>query len=138
MEEKHESNSVSTLRYRIIWCTKFRHPILVEAVEVELRHILYQTCITYGWSLVELEIMPDHVNLFIQASPADAPSNIATTLKNISAVHLFNRFPKLRGQKFWGTGLWSSSTYCGTVGEVSENIVRKYVQEQKTKGQNCE
>ena len=78
--------------------------------------------------------MPDHVHLFIQASPSDAPSNIAKTLKSISAVHLFNKFPKLKGQKFWGTGLWSPSTYYGSVGHISEDVVRKYIQEQKTKG----
>lgn len=134
MEEKHESHSVSKLGYHLIWCPKFRHPVLVEAVEVELRHILHQTCITYGWSLHELEIMPDHVHLFVQTSPSDAPSDVAKTLKSISAVHLFNKFPKLRGQKFWGTGLWSPSTYYGSVGHISEDVVRKYIQEQKTKG----
>lgn len=133
MEEKHESHSTSKLGYHIIWCPKFRHPVLVDAVEVELRHVLHQTCITYDWSMEELEIMPDHVHAFIQASPNDAPSNIAKTLKSISALHLFNKFPKLKGQKFWGTGLWSPSTYYGSVGEISEDTVRRYIQEQKTK-----
>lgn len=134
MEEKHDNHSVSKLGYHIIWCPKFRHPILKDAVEIELRHILHQTCITYDWSLQELEIMPDHVHLFVQASPNDTPNTIAKTLKSISAVHLFNKFPKLKGQKFWGTGLWSPSTYYGSVGEISEDTVRKYIQEQKTKG----
>lgn len=105
MEEKHESHSISKLGYHLIWCPKFRHPILKDAVEIELRHILQQTCITYGWVLHELEIMPDHVHLFVQASPTDTPVNIVKTLKSISAVHLFNKFPRLKGQKFWGTGL---------------------------------
>lgn len=133
MEEKHASTSVSKLGYHIIWCPKFRHPILIDAVEVELKQVLAETCIAYGWVLHELEIMPDHVHAFIQASPDAAPSQIAATLKSISAVKLFTLFPHLKKQKFWGTGLWSPSTYYGTVGEISEASVRKYIREQKTK-----
>lgn len=76
MEEKHEAHSISKLGYHLIWCPKFRHPILKDAVEIELRHILHQACITYGWVLQELEIMPDHVHLFVQVSPTDTPVNI--------------------------------------------------------------
>lgn len=131
VQEKHESHSVSKLGYHLIWCPKFRHEVLIGGVEIELRHILNQTCEAYGWSLEELEIMPDHVHLFVQASPAEAPLNIAKTLKSISAVYLFHKFPKLKAQKFWGTGLWSPGTYYSSVGEISEEVVRRYIQTQK-------
>lgn len=133
MEEKKSKHSTSKLGYHIIWCPKFRHPILTEQVEIELKHILGETCLAYGWELHELEIMPDHVHCYIQASPHTAPSEIASTLKSISAVKLFTLFPHLKQQKFWGTGLWSPSTYYGSVGEVNEEIVRKYIQNQKSK-----
>lgn len=128
---KRKSHSVYELGYHLIWCTKYRHPILIEAVEVECKNILGQTCAHYGWTLKEIEVMPEHVHLFVQADPSTAPSQIAKTLKSISAVHLFNTFPKLKGQKFWGSGLWSPSTYYGSVGHISEDTVRRYIQEQK-------
>lgn len=78
--------------------------------------------------------MPDYVHAFVQTGPSEAPVNIAKTLKSLSAVHLFAKFPGLKGQKFWGTGLWSPSTYYGSIGEITEATVRKYIQEQKTKG----
>ena len=134
MEEKHEKSNVSKLGYHIIWCPTFRHPILKDQVEVELKHVLGETCLAYGWTLHELEIMPDHVHCFIQAPPSIAPSEIASTLKSISAVKLFTLFPKLKQQKFWGTGLWSPSTYYASVGGVSEEAIRRYIQNQKTKG----
>jgi len=49
-----------------------------------------------------LEIMPDYVHLFIQVGPMDRPSDIVRTLKSISAVHIFGKFPNLKGRKFWG------------------------------------
>ena len=50
----------------------------------------------YGWILKAMEVMPEHVQLFIEASPDDASSSIASTLKPISAVHIFTAFPKLK------------------------------------------
>ena len=39
-----------SLQYHIVWCTKYRHPILTGAVEVETKTILAQTCTEYGWT----------------------------------------------------------------------------------------
>lgn len=134
MENKSFKHAVTKLGYQIIWSTKFRHPILTDEVEIELKHILAQTCVAYNWVMHELEIKPDYVHCFIQADHLTSPGEISKTLKNISAVKLFAVFPHLKQQKFWGTGLWSDSTYYGTVGDNREDIVREYVQSQKKKG----
>lgn len=93
-----------------------------------------ETCLAYGWQLKELEIMPDHVHMFVSAPPQTAPAEIARTVKSISAVKIFTAHPKLKGRKFWGSGLWSPSTYFGTVGHISEDTVRRYIQTQKERG----
>lgn len=134
MEEKHSKHAVSKLGYHLIWTPKFRHPILVDQVEKELKHILGETCVAYGWVLHELKIAPDHVHCFIQTDHLTSPGEIAKTLKNISAVKLFTLFPELKKQKFWGTGLWGDSTYYGNAREISETTVHNYIQNQKAKG----
>ncbi|MGL5796392.1 MAG: transposase, partial [Waterburya sp.] len=48
-------------------------------------------------------------------------------------IHLFNKFPKLKQRKFWGSGLWSKRTYYASVGHISEDAVKKYIQTQKEK-----
>lgn len=131
MATKHAKFS---LGYHIIWCPKYRHSVLEGAIEIELKQILAETCAAYGWSLESIEVMPDHVHIFVQANPKIAPVDIAKTLKSISAVHLFNKFPKLKQRRFWGSGLWSRGTYYGSVGHISEDVVRKYIESQKTRG----
>lgn len=131
MKTLHSSHATHSLGYHIIWCPKYRHQVLKDAIEVELKRILSETCTHYGWELHELEIMPDHVHIFVQADHTVAPVEIAKTLKSISAVHIFNKFPKLKGRKFWGSGLWSRGTYYASVGHISEDAVRKYIQTQK-------
>ena len=100
-------------------------------IEIELKRILAETCTTYGWKLQSLEIMPDHVHIFVQANPETAPGGIAKTLKSISAVHLFNKFPRLKSRKFWGSGLWSRGTYYASVGHITEDAVKRYIETQK-------
>ena len=86
------------MQYHIVCGTKYRHPVLTGAVDVETKTILAQTCTEYGWTLKAIEVMPEHVHLFLEVS---APSSIARTLKSISAVHIFTSFPKLKERKFW-------------------------------------
>jgi putative transposase len=104
---------------------------LVGPVEIACRNILAETCAAYDWGLEEIEVMPDHIHLFIRANPSTPPADIARTLKSISAVRIFTQFPTLKGRKFWASGLWSPSTYYGSVGHISEDVVRRYIQEQK-------
>lgn len=131
MDMHKNSHQVYEIGYHIIWCTKFRNKVLIDAVEIICRQIITETCVNYNWSLEEIEIMPDHIHIFVRCSPQVSPSEISKTLKSISAVKLFSEFPKLKSNKFWGTGLWSPSTYFGTVGHISEETVRNYIQTQK-------
>lgn len=130
MSTKHAKFS---LGYHIIWCPKYRHQILKDSIGIELKRILAEICAHYEWKLVSLEIMPDHIHIFIQANPQTAPMEIAKTLKSISAVHLFSKFPNLKRRKFWGSGLWSRGTYYASMGQITEESVKKYIESQKTR-----
>ena len=125
------NHAVFSLGYHIIWCPKYCHAVLGDAVAIELKHIIAETCSVYGWELQAIDVMPDHVHIFVQADHLTAPVAIAKTLKSISAVHIFHRFPKLKGRKFWGSGLWSGGTYYATVGHISEESIRRFIESHK-------
>ena len=131
MHRISENNCVHELGIHLVFCTKYRKKIFTGIYEVELRHILAQTCAEYGWKIEALEIMSDHVHLFIQIGPEDRATDISRTLKSISAAVIFVKFPDLKGRKFWGSGLWSRGTYYGSVGNVNEETIRDYIERQK-------
>ena len=133
MELKRNKHSVHCVGYHIVFCPKYRHQVLKGAVEVEAKRIFAEICADKNWMLLSIEIMPDHVHLFIQADPYIAPVAIVERIKSISAVYLFTKFPHLKKQKFWGSGLWSPGTYYGSVGNISEESIRKYIENQKKK-----
>lgn len=133
MEYIKTNHSVCQIGYHLILVTKYRHQVLVNEVEVKLKRILSEICISYGWKIKNIEIMPDHVHLFIQTDHKIAPINIVNILKSTSTVYIFKEFPALKGQKFWGSGLWSKGAFYSTVGHISEDSIKKYIESQKTK-----
>jgi hypothetical protein len=59
------------------------------------------------------------------------PVEIAKAMKSISAVYIFTKFPDLKKRKFWGSGLWSKGTFYSSVGGVSEEAVKRYIETHK-------
>lgn len=131
LEVWSESHSVSKLGFHIVWCTKYRHPALTGNAGIEVKKVIAETCREYGWACRSIEVMPDHVHLFIQIHPTERLTDVVRTLKSISAVAIFCKFPDLKANKFWGSGLWSKSTYYGSVGQVSQGVILKYLDNQK-------
>jgi putative transposase len=85
-----------------------------------------------GVTLIEQEIMPDHVHLFVNAHPKIAPANIVKIFKGITAKKLFERHPKLKNQ-LWNGHLWNPSYYVGTCGDMTRDVIARYVEMQKVK-----
>jgi putative transposase len=77
-----------------------------------------------------LEVMPDHVHLFLEANPTLCVAEIINRLKGFTSHQLREEFPFLRSRL---PTLWSRSYYAGSVGSVSEAVVRKYIENQKGK-----
>ena len=131
MEIINSGHAVTRIGYHLIWCTKYREPILKGIIEFELKRILAETCRTYQWKLRAIAIMPDHVHLYVQCDHTVAPVQLVRTFKSISAVHIFHKFPDLKGNKFWGSGLWSKGCFYSTVGNISEKTIMNYINTQK-------
>lgn len=121
------------LQYHIIWCPKFRFNVLKNGVDESLKDILLKISNRYGYEIKEMEIMPDHIHIFISTKPTVAPSDVVRTLKSISAIELFKQYPELK--KFYSRcgSLWSKGYFASSIGNVSEETVRRYIQEQKSK-----
>ena len=133
MDEQYHSASHCKylIQYHIIWCPKFRFAVLKGDVESKLKEILQQSCEKYHYQIKALEVMPDHIHIFVDCPQTVAPCDIARTLKSISAIQMFRAFPSLK--RFYARCgvLWSSGYFISTVGHISESTVIRYIEEQK-------
>lgn len=119
------------IQYHIIWCPKFRFSVLEGNVELVLKQILQNLCDEYQYRIKALEVMPDHIHIFVDVPQTVAPCDVVRTLKSRSAIALFQAFPKLK-QFYAKCGvLWSRGYFVSTAGHISEATVIKYIEEQK-------
>lgn len=119
------------VQYHLVWCPKFRFSVLNGNIEESLKQILQDIGEKYGYEIIEMEIMPDHLHLFVATKPTVAATDVIRTLKSLSAIKLFAKFPSLK--KFYARcgSLWSKGYFVSTIGKVSAETIQRYIQEQK-------
>jgi putative transposase len=121
---------VFNIGYHLIWCPKYRRKILKGAIEVRLRELLSEKATELNIKIINMEIMPDHLHLFIKCEPTDSPHWIVQNFKGFSSRTLRLEFPELTTKM---PCLWTRSYYCESVGHISEDTVIKYIADQKNK-----
>ena len=128
------SHSLWLCTYHIIFCPKYRYPILCGKSEVLVRNLLYQLCGQKDQLVVEeINIQPDHVHLILSIPPKYSVSETMGYLKGKLAIKLFNHQRELTKQ-YWGKHLWARGYCVSTIG-LDEDKIKKYVKWQQDKEQ---
>lgn len=121
-------NEKDTYKFHIIWCPKYRRPVLTDGVDIRLKQILHEVAEEKGVTIKALEIMPDHVHIFIDLDPRLGVHTVIKTMKGRSARILRSEFPWLKTRL---PNMWTRSYFLCTVGHVNEDTIQKYINEQK-------
>src|SRR4030081_3801245 len=100
------AGAVFSLKYHIVWCPKYRKKVLVGDVQIRLKNVLYATAAQYGVLIEAMEVMPDHVHLFVSSDPTRWVAEIVNRLKGASSRILGEEFPHLKSRL---PTLWSRS-----------------------------
>lgn len=124
------AGAVFSLKYHIVWCPKYRRSVLVPPIDARLKDVLAEVATAHGMTIHALEVMPDHVHVFVEAGPTMHPTEIVNRFKGTSSRVLRQEFPSLRSRL---PTLWSRSYFAATVGAVSEATIRRYIDGQKGK-----
>lgn len=111
----------------IIWVPKYRKSILRGKFKEIVEKALFDKAEEIDIMIVRYEIMPDHIHIFIKCSPHHRVCDIVKHLKGYSSYMLRSNFPQYR-LKY--KSLWSNSYYCESVGHISEETVKKYIEDQ--------
>lgn len=122
------NKAVYNIGYHLIWCPKYRRKVLVDDIETRLKEILVAKSNEIKVIIETMEVMPDHVHLFVKSSPVLSPHYIVQQLKGITSFQLRKEFPSLKSRL---PTLWTRSYYCESVGHISEETVKMYIENQK-------
>jgi len=130
MERTYHTNNniVFSCIYHVIWCPKYRRPVLIDEVDKRLRQIIGDVAAKLQSEIQGMEIMPDHVHLVVEVDPQYGVHRLVKQIKGRSSHLLRQEFPHLRTQL---PTLWTNSYFVSTVGGAPLAILKQYVENQK-------
>lgn len=127
----HGRTCVYNINYHLIWCTKYRRKVLNEEISERLYELLHEIGELKGFSVVDAKVgEADHVHCFVSAPPKLSVTDIVRWLKGITGRHLMMEYPEIKKQ-LWNGHLWNGSYFVETIGSVSEENIRKYIERQQ-------
>jgi putative transposase len=122
------AGAIFSLKYHLVWCPKYRRKVLIPPIDNRFKELIGEVAAEHGMTVHTMEVMPDHVHLFVEADPTLSVAEIVNRFKGRTSRVLRLEFVALRRRL---PTLWSRSYYAGSVGAVSEAVVRRYIEAQK-------
>ncbi|NER51389.1 MAG: IS200/IS605 family transposase [Symploca sp. SIO1A3] len=125
---KSNKNVVYSCKYHVVWCPKYRRPVLVDEVEKRLKELLFEIAEKIQVEIIELETMPDHVHILFECDPQFGVHKVVKIFKGATSRYLRQEFPHLKSRI---PTLWTNSYFVSTVGGAPLEVIKQYVANQK-------
>lgn len=127
---KKSRSATYNIAYHLIWCPKYRRKVFVKGIDIRLKELLLEKAKDLNVIIESIEVMPDHVHIFVKCEPTDNPQYLVKNFKGYTSRFLKLEFPTLKSKL---PCLWTRSYYCESVGHISEDSIKKYIDQQKNK-----
>jgi putative transposase len=122
-EYQHDEHRVHLITYHLIWCPRRRKSVLVGLVAARCRALIEGKCAEKGWEILALAIQPDHLHLFVRATPSDSAAEVVKECKGVTSFSLRREFPHLLKLP----SMWTRSYFSSTAGNVSQQTIQRYI-----------
>lgn len=128
---RRSSTTVSLLNYHFVFCPRYRRKIFLSTeVEQRFKELVCNVCEELDIVIVALECDKDHTHMFLNALPSLSPADMMAKIKGVTSKKLREEFPHLQHLP----SLWTRSYFVSTAGNVSSETIKRYVEQQKTRG----
>ena len=123
------AHTVLDLKYHFAWKTKYGYPVLSGDVGLRLRELVREICVEKKMSVVTGNVRKNHIHVLVSAPAYLSPAKMVQYLKGKSSYRLLREFPSLQ-KRYWGQHFWGRGYFCSTVGAVSEQQIKDYIENQ--------
>ncbi len=127
---RHRNHLVYSCQYHVVFCPKYRRSVLVGKIADRLKELIIEKQAEFEYEVLDMEVMPDHVHLLLDVDPHTGVYSVVSKIKGYTSKQLREEFPELKKRL---PTLWTLSKFISTVGSVSLEVVKKYIEEQKNK-----
>ena len=128
MDNKSLSHTKWKCQYHIVFIPKYRKKQLYGQIKVDVREIISTLCKYKDVEIIAGAVCEDHVHLSVAIPPTISISSFMGYLKGKSTLMIYDRHPELQSK--WNKAFWARGYYVETIGNITEDAVRKYINEQ--------
>ena len=125
---KKNNNICYSCKYHIVWCPKYRRPVLRAPIAERLKVIIQEIVDQFKSEIIEMEVMEDHIHLLVECDPQFGIHKLMKRLKGVSSNKLRKEFPELKSKL---PCLWTNAYFVSTVGGAPLNVIKQYIENQK-------
>lgn len=119
------------LQYHIIFVCKYRKKLLSRNISDDIKQLSYEICNKHNVKIREMETDKDYIHYMIEAEPTISVSQIVNLMKSYTSYHIWRLHNNYLSKIFWKERtFWTDGYFACTIGNVSENTLRKYIQNQ--------
>ena len=124
----HTRTLVYSCQYHVVFCPKYRRKVLVAPLDTRLKELFLEKQEEYGYQVLDMEVMPDHVHLLLDVNPTIGIDKIVRQIKGYTAHTIREEYPWMKSRL---PSLWTRSRFISTAGAVSLEVVTRYIESQK-------
>jgi len=129
------SHTTYDCKYHIVWITKYRKQVMVGLVGERVRELIRGICKEHDVEIIKGHVSKDHVHLFVSVPPHLAISKLVQYLKGKSSYKLMQENKQL-SKLFWGQHLWGRGYFVATSGNITDEIIMEYIENQDKEGKD--
>ena len=118
------------IEYHIVWTTKYRYRVLNGKIAERARELIRQSCNSMNVNILKGAIGKDHIHILVSCPPSLAVSKLVQLLKGKTSRVLLSENKELK-RRYWGQHLWSSGYFCRSVGNVTRDTIKEYIENQQ-------
>jgi putative transposase len=102
---------------------------LKDKVAERIKELLHECADLNRWKIEELSIQLDHVHVLVRMRPEISVSKMVRLFKGMSSKVIRKEFPELQ-EFLWENSFWADGYFAETSGQINENRIREYIQNQ--------
>ncbi len=123
------SHSVYDIKYHVVWITKYLKPVLSKEIGKRLREMIMQVCASMDIKIIKGHVSRDHIHMMVSVPPYISVSDMMKRIKGRTSYKLLNEYRGLK-KAFWGQHLLARGYFAASTGNVTDEVIKKYIEEQ--------
>ena len=117
------------IQYHLVWTTKYRYKVLTGRVAERAREIIRQCCNNMDVTIISGSIGKEHIRILVSCTPSVSVLKIVQQIKGKTSRVLLSEYRDLK-KRYWGQHLWAVGYFCRSVGSITQNVIREYIENQ--------